>query len=143
MARFPVRLARFGAISMALGVAFTTCRATGELPPLPTTKLEASELVQTLSHGKRVDLAESLRDGRWTIIAFEAEWCGACQALEPSLMSLIREKQTVALRQIDIVSWTSPVALQHGISTLPQLRLYDGTRLVSADRHEVMAILRQ
>ena len=143
MAQFSDRLVRLAAIPVALFLAFDAGRASGTLPPLPTTKLNASELVQTLSHGRKVDLQESLRDGRWTIIAFGADWCGACQALEPSLLALIQEKQTVALRQIDIASWDSPVAIQHGISTLPQLRLYDGTRLITADRHEVMKILRQ
>ena len=37
------------------------------------------------------------------------------------------------VRVIDIKSWSSEVARQHGIRRIPQLWLYDGGKLVSRD----------
>ena len=46
-------------------------------------------------------------------------------------------------RRIDISAWDSPVARQYDIQTVPQLHLYNGTRLVTDDRQVVMEFLRQ
>ncbi|MHC4513770.1 MAG: thioredoxin domain-containing protein [Planctomycetota bacterium] len=55
--------------------------------------------------------------------------------------ALIRERGTVRLRKIDVVSWDSAVSQQFGIRRLPTLRLYDGTRLVSDDSRHVLRTL--
>ena len=143
MHQFVCRLVRSTVVVALLCLVAEVGHSKPTLPPLPTAKLEATDLVQTISQGDRVDIPTNLREGRWTIIEFEADWCGSCKVLKPSLMSLIHAKQSVALRRIDIVSWDSPVARQHDIQALPQLHLYDGTRLITSNRNEVMAILRQ
>ena len=50
------------------------CHPSGPTPTLPTAKLEAAELVQTISHGETVDVDANLREGRWTVVAFGADW---------------------------------------------------------------------
>ena len=55
--------------------------------------------------------------------------------------TLIRSMGTVRLRVVDVVSWDSQVAKQHGIRSLPSLWLYDGDDLVSDDAREVLEIL--
>ena len=50
-------------------------------------------------------------------------------------------KQGVVLRKVDIKSWTSEAARQHGIQSIPQLWLYDGTKLVTSDSGRVMSWL--
>jgi hypothetical protein len=57
------------------------------------------------------------------------------------LEALIRERENVRLRKIDIVSWESPVARQFNIRRLPTLMLYDGRQLLSADTREILEIL--
>lgn len=137
------KLVRLALVAVTLSLVAAAGHATDPLPALPTARLDPAELVQTISTGERVDIASNLREGRWTIIQFESDWCGSCRALKPSLMTLIHKKASVALRRIDIRAWDSAVARQHAIDVVPQLHLYDGTRLISADRHEVMDILRQ
>ena len=54
----------------------------------------------------------------------------------------MRRKGTIALRRIDIDNWQSQVAREHRINSIPQLWLYDGTKLVTKDRNEVLALIR-
>ncbi|MBZ0152094.1 MAG: hypothetical protein K8J09_11245 [Planctomycetes bacterium] len=42
------------------------------------------------------------------------------------------------MRIVDIGSWHSPVAQQHGVQQLPWLWLYDKGELVSKDTREVI-----
>lgn len=55
----------------------------------------------------------------------------------------IQKKPGAYLRQIDIRSWTSEAARQHGIQSIPQLWLYDGAKLVTTDGERVMTWLLQ
>lgn len=41
---------------------------------LPTTQLDVSTLVATISHGDTVDLDEHLEPGTWTLLEFGADW---------------------------------------------------------------------
>ena len=50
-------------------------------------------------------------------------------------------QRDIQLLKIDIKKWGSPVAEQHKVKSIPQLLLYEGTKLVSADRGQVMAAL--
>lgn len=53
------------------------------------------------------------------------------------------KQKGVKLRRIDIKRWGSPVAEQHSIASIPQLWLYDGSRLVTRDAMEVMSRLQK
>ena len=57
--------------------------------------------------------------------------------------ALVEERGDVRLRKIDIASWDSPVARQHGIQRIPKVALYDGTKLVSESPREVFELLGQ
>ena len=46
----------------------------GELPPLPTRPVDPDDLIQVASEGERFELADELREGRWTIVEFYADW---------------------------------------------------------------------
>jgi hypothetical protein len=54
------------------------------------------------------------------------------------LEAAVTSKQGVVLRKVDIRSWTSEAARQHGIQSIPQLWLYEGTKLVTTDAASVM-----
>ena len=41
---------------------------------LPTTKLDPSSLVATISQGDAIDLEEHLAPDTWTVLEFGAEW---------------------------------------------------------------------
>jgi hypothetical protein len=54
------------------------------------------------------------------------------------LEAAIQKKEGAVLRKVDIKSWSSEAARQHGIQSIPQLWLYDGTKLVTTDGDRVM-----
>ncbi|HYS78766.1 MAG TPA: thioredoxin family protein [Candidatus Dormibacteraeota bacterium] len=90
--------------------------------------------VKIIAHGERIDLAPHAVPGKYTVFDFYAVWCPPCRALSPALEKLAgRNTQTLAIRKVDIVDWTMPVAEQHGIQELPYLVLFD------KEGHEIAA----
>jgi thioredoxin 1 len=92
--------------------------------------------VLVIAHGENVDLASHLAAGKHTVFDFYAAWCPPCRKLSPALERLAaRHPDRLAIRKIDIVDWTMPVAAQHGVVSLPHLILYDaqGTRVAEGD----------
>ncbi len=61
--------------------------------------------------------------------------------MKPQLEALLEEHKDLTLLRIDIDHWGSPVALQHGIMSLPHIELYDGKRLVSDNFGRIMTLL--
>lgn len=55
--------------------------------------------------------------------------------------AIVEKLEDTKLRRIDIGSWSSAVAKQHGIRSLPSLWLYDGRELVSKDARDVLTRL--
>jgi|SRR6267378_914303 len=92
--------------------------------------------VEIIAHGEEVDLAQHVVPGKYTVFDFYAVWCPPCRALSPALEKLAaRNRETLAIRKVDIVDWTMPVAEQHGIQELPYLVLFDrgGHRLAAGE----------
>ena len=82
--------------------------------------------VRIIAHGDEVDLEAHAVRGKYTIFDFYAPWCPPCRVIGPALERLAeRRPDTVALRKVDIVDWTMPVATQHHIESLPYVVLYD------------------
>src|SRR5947209_680939 len=93
--------------------------------------------VKIIAHGERIDLAPHAVPGKYTVFDFYAVWCPPCRALSPALEKLAaRNRQTLAIRKVDIVDWTMPVAEQHGIQELPYLVLFDkeGRELAAGEK---------
>jgi thioredoxin-like negative regulator of GroEL len=59
------------------------------------------------------------------------------------LEAIAKEREDVQLRIIDIDSWSSEVAQQHQIRSLPTLWLYEDGTLVTKDTNQTIAKLRQ
>jgi hypothetical protein len=53
------------------------------------------------------------------------------------LEALARRNPAVALRIVDVGSWDSAAAVQHGIRSLPTIWLYENGALLSKDRNAV------
>lgn len=93
--------------------------------------------VRIITHGERVELERHTVPGKYTVFDFYAVWCPPCRALSPALERLAaRNPRTLAIRKVDIVDWTMPVAAQHGIQELPFLVLFDkeGRRLAAGEK---------
>jgi thioredoxin-like negative regulator of GroEL len=53
------------------------------------------------------------------------------------LEALANRNPAVALRIVDVGSWSSPAAAQHGIRSLPTIWLYENGEPLSRDRAQV------
>ncbi len=92
--------------------------------------------IQVIAHGEEVNLTTHLAAGKHTLFDFYAAWCPPCRKLSPALERLAAKyPDRLAIRKVDIVDWTMPVATQHGVVSLPYLMLYDdkGTRTAVGD----------
>lgn len=95
--------------------------------------------VRVITHGDRVDLQAHAVPGKYTVFDFYAVWCPPCRALSPALEKLAaRNSRTLAIRKVDIVDWTMPVAEQYNIEELPYLVLFDGNGQKMADGEAVI-----
>ncbi len=92
--------------------------------------------VKIIAHGEPIDLDAHAARGKYTVFDFYAPWCPPCRVLGPALERLAKRRPAdLAIRKIDIVDWTMPVAAQHGIESLPYLVLYDtqGRKMAQGD----------
>jgi thioredoxin-like negative regulator of GroEL len=98
--------------------------------------------ILVITHGEEVDLARYLAAGKYTLFDFYAVWCPPCRALSPALERLAaRRPETLAIRKVDIVDWTMPVAAQHRVESLPYLVLFDERGMRIADGEAVFEAL--
>ncbi len=100
--------------------------------------------LELISQGRRVDIGARLVPGKHVLFDFFADWCAPCRIIKPHIKDLaVRYPDRLAVREIDVINWDSPVAQQYGISVLPHLKLYgpDGSLLAEGDAQRVMAEL--
>ena len=118
------------AVLAALGVA-TGCDRLGD----PTAGEAPAGDVHTISKGGAVQLEEHLVAGKFTLFDFYADWCDICREIGPQLDQMAEEYDWVAIRKIDVVDWTSEVARQFELTSLPYMVLYDpgGAMVASGD----------
>jgi thiol-disulfide isomerase/thioredoxin len=132
-----VRNALLGAAASAIVIALLGAYALNRAP-----RGEAD--VAIIAHGERVDLQAHAVAGKYTVFDFYAVWCPPCRVLGPALEKLAsRNAQTLAIRKVDIVDWTMPVAEQYGVQELPYLVLYDSSGRKVADGEKVYESLNE
>lgn len=99
-----------------------------DIEPLPEDILRTLDIVQ-YNDGRKVDIAKLLAPDKVTIVDFYGEWCGPCRVLETRLQHLMRGKQNLALRRVDIGKWDNDAAKQatneFRVEALPYIRVYD------------------
>jgi thiol-disulfide isomerase/thioredoxin len=81
--------------------------------------------IRVITKGQPVDLRDHLVPGKYTLVDYYADWCPPCRELSPLLEELARLHPNLAIRKVDIVDWSHPVAEQQGVRDLPYLRLFD------------------
>lgn len=101
--------------------------------------------IQTITHGREVEIEDHLVAGKYVLFDFYADWCGPCRSLEPQIRELAgRYDDRLAVRKIDIINWDSPVSRQFSMSSIPYMILYgpDGEPITAGDAGSVMHRLR-
>jgi thiol-disulfide isomerase/thioredoxin len=88
------------------------------------------EPVQLLG-GQPINLSDYLVPGKTTIFDFHSEYCGPCREIAPKMEKLHETHGDVAVVDIDInrpdvkgIDWTSPVAQQYGLQSIPHFKIY-------------------
>jgi thioredoxin 1 len=126
-------------IKSALGTLGFEVRFAGDARALsPLSQAEREELdIETSTHGDAIDITKHLATDKFTIVDYYADWCGPCRILEPKIERLLTRYKDIALRRVDIVSWTSDMAKQatkqFQLQAIPYVQVYgpDGTLLGS------------
>ncbi|MBM4381447.1 MAG: thioredoxin family protein [Deltaproteobacteria bacterium] len=71
--------------------------------------------------------------GKVTVFDFYADCYAPCQKVDRHVYGLLQQRQDVAVRKRNVVSWDSALARRHlpGVAGLPYLRIYgrDGRRV--------------
>lgn len=83
--------------------------------------------------GEDVDLPKVLVPGRWNVVYYYLDWCPACWQMGPELKRLARGQDSMALVEIDLLDWNTPVAVAHKVKASPTIRIYDGKGQLVAD----------
>lgn len=100
--------------------------------------------IEHISQGRRVEIERHLVPGKLVLFDFYADWCMPCRVIKPQIKDLAsRFSDRLAVREIDVINWDSPVARQYGIGSLPHLKLFgpEGSLLAEGDVRHVMTVL--
>jgi thiol-disulfide isomerase/thioredoxin len=85
---------------------------------------DRGQSIEVISHGQQTDISKHLALGNVTIVDFYADWCGPCKVVDPTIKQLVQSDPEIAVRKIDIVDWSSAVAKQYNVHTLPRVEVY-------------------
>jgi thiol-disulfide isomerase/thioredoxin len=94
--------------------------------PIPTPPPGADVKKLSVKGEDVPELESHVVPGKVTVFDFYADWCAPCRKIDAHMFSLLAERDDVALRKLNIVSWTSPVAKRHlaDVEKVPYVLVY-------------------
>lgn len=96
-----------------------------EEPKKEEPKAVFAEKIVFIRGGKKLDVNSQLVAGKYTVLQFTADWCGPCKMITPQVEAMVKQSDALYLRKIDIVNWSTPVAKQFNIKSIPYFMIYD------------------
>ncbi len=94
------------------------------LPELP----DGADIKEISAQGEDVpSLEPHAINGKITLFDFYAVWCSPCREIDRHVYSLLNTRNDIAVRKLNVVSWTTPLAKRYlqNVNGLPYLRVYD------------------
>ena len=94
-----------------------------------------------VAFGQEINLADYLLPGKTTVFDFTSKYCPPCVAIAPNLEKLHARRDDIVVVFVDInrpqtkgIDWNSPVAVQHGMRSIPHFKIFgpDG-KLIAED----------
>lgn len=93
------------------------------LPALP----EKADLAEISHAGEDVlNLESHAVKGKITVFDFYAVWCAPCRKIDAHLFALLGQRDDLALRKLNVVSWDTPLAKRYlnDVAGLPYVIVY-------------------
>jgi len=92
-----------------------------------------SHAVNAIDPGAELAIENYLHKGKINIVDFYSDYCPPCKKISPLLQELGRKRPDLAILQVDInrkgskgIDWSSPLARQYELSSVPHFKIYDG-----------------
>jgi len=92
-----------------------------------------SHAVNAHDPGAELAIENYLHKGKTNIVDFYSEYCPPCRKISPLLQKLGRKRPDLAILQVDInrkgiksIDWSSPLARQYELNSVPHFKIYDG-----------------
>ncbi|MCF7761951.1 MAG: thioredoxin family protein [Cephaloticoccus sp.] len=110
-------------------------------PVLAEARTKAAE-PERIAYGEEVDITNYLVPGKTVVFDFTSEYCPPCRAISPYLDQLHANREDIVVVKVDInrkdhkgIDWSSPVARQYGMKSIPNFKVYgpDGHMLAEGD----------
>jgi thiol-disulfide isomerase/thioredoxin len=92
-----------------------------------------SHAINALDPGAELAIEGYLHKGKTNIVDFYSDYCPPCRKISPLLQELGRKRPDLAILQVDInrkgikgIDWSSPLARQYELNSVPHFKIYDG-----------------
>jgi Thiol:disulfide interchange protein len=101
-----------------------------------------------IAHGEEVNIADHAVPGKTTVFDFTSDYCPPCRRIAPLLDQLHASRDDIVVVKVDInrpdkkgIDWSSPVAKQYNIKSVPNFKIYGPDGKLQAEGQEAREIV--
>lgn len=92
------------------------------------------------AEGQEITIQNYLVSGKTNIFDFYSDYCPPCREVAPLLEVLAKRRTDVVVNKVDInrpgvegIDWSSPVALQYNLHSIPHFKVFDASGRLLAE----------